>query len=223
MAIAITEDHLALGETVADLARKRELLEANHALLEADEEAMPAVWNEIAGLGWLGLHLPEAHGGSGFGLEELVVVVEELGRRVAPGPFVPTVIASAALAAIGDEATCAKLLPGLGDGSLTGAVAVHGDVTIDGHTASGSAGVVLGGALAKIVLVAVGDDVVIVDTSADGVTVETPPNLDPSRRSARITLDNAAVTVLTGGATALRDLSRVILAADAVGLAAECT
>ena len=38
MAIAITEDHLALGETVADLARKRELLEANHALLEADEE-----------------------------------------------------------------------------------------------------------------------------------------------------------------------------------------
>ena len=96
MAIAITEDHLALGETVADLARKRGLLEANHALLEADEEAMPAVWNEIAGLGWLGLHLPEAHGGSGFGLEELVVVVEELGRRVAPGPFVPTVIASAA-------------------------------------------------------------------------------------------------------------------------------
>mgnify|MGYP000850421228 FL=1 len=223
MAIAITEDHLALGETVADLARKRGLLEANHALLEADEEAMPAVWNEIAGLGWLGLHLPEAHGGSGFGLEELVVVVEELGRRVAPGPFVPTVIASAALAAIGDEATCAKLLPGLGDGSLTGAVAVHGDVTIDGHTASGSAGVVLGGALAKIVLVAVGDDVVIVDTSADGVTVETPPNRDPSRRSARITLDNTAVTVLTGGATALRDLSRVILAADAVGIAAECT
>ena len=39
--------------------------------------------------GWLGLHVPEEHGGSGFGLEELVVVVEELGRAVAPGPFVP--------------------------------------------------------------------------------------------------------------------------------------
>jgi alkylation response protein AidB-like acyl-CoA dehydrogenase len=46
-----------------------------------------------------GLHLPEEHGGSGYGLPELVVVVEELGRAIAPGPFVPTVIASAVVAA----------------------------------------------------------------------------------------------------------------------------
>ena len=59
-------------------------------------------------LGWLGLHLPEEHGGSGYGLEELVVVVEELGRAVAPGPFVPTVIASATLDAVADDATKAK-------------------------------------------------------------------------------------------------------------------
>ena len=99
MAIAITEDHQALGATVADLADKRQLLEANRSLLEATEENLPAAWDEIAKLGWLGLHVPEAYGGSGFGLEELVVVVEELARKVAPGPFVPTVIASAAIAA----------------------------------------------------------------------------------------------------------------------------
>ncbi len=56
-------------------------------------------------LGWLGLHLPEEHGGSGYGLEELVVVVEELGRAVTPGPFVPTVIVSATLDAVADDAT----------------------------------------------------------------------------------------------------------------------
>ncbi|MEZ5257058.1 MAG: acyl-CoA dehydrogenase family protein [Ilumatobacteraceae bacterium] len=89
MSIAITDDHLALGETVADLARKRALLEANSALLEADEETMPAAWEEIASLGWLGLHVPEAHGGSGFGLEELVVVVEELGVGWHPGRSYP--------------------------------------------------------------------------------------------------------------------------------------
>ena len=49
-------------------------------------EALPAFWAELADLGWLGLHMPEEHGGSGYGLEELVVVVEELGRAVAPGP-----------------------------------------------------------------------------------------------------------------------------------------
>ncbi|MCB1027056.1 MAG: acyl-CoA/acyl-ACP dehydrogenase, partial [Microthrixaceae bacterium] len=223
MPIAITDDHLALGETVADLARKRALLEANSALLEADEETMPAAWEEIASLGWLGLHVPEAHGGSGFGLEELVVVAEELGRRVAPGPFVPTVIASATLAAIGDEAAAAAYLPGLADGSRTGAVALDADVTITDGAASGNAGVVLGGALAGVVLVAVGDDVAIVETSADGVSVETPPNLDPSRRSARISLDGAPATVLGGAATTMRDLARVILSADAVGIAAECT
>ena len=90
MAIAITEDHQALGATVADLADKRQLLEANRSLLEASEENLPAAWDEIAKLGWLGLHVAEQYGGSGYGLEELVVVVEQLGRALAPGAFVPS-------------------------------------------------------------------------------------------------------------------------------------
>ena len=222
MAIAITEDHQALGATVADLADKRQLLEANRSLLEATEENLPAAWDEIAKLGWLGLHVPEAYGGSGFGLEELVVVVEELARKVAPGPFVPTVIASAAISASGDEAACTNLLPGLADGSRTAAVALGATATLDGSSVSGSAGVVLGGGLANLLLVAVGDDVAVVEVNDPSVTVETPPNLDPSRRSARVTLDDTPATVLTGGAQALVDLSRVILSADAVGIAAAC-
>ena len=59
----------------------------------------PPFWDDLAELGWLGLHIPEEYGGSGYGLPELVVVVEELGRAVAPGPFVPTSIASAVIAA----------------------------------------------------------------------------------------------------------------------------
>ncbi len=223
MAIAITEDHQALGATVADLARKRSLREATHAMLEESKETLPEAWGEIAELGWLGLHLPEAHGGSGFGLEELVVVVEELGRRAAPGPFVPTVIASAVIAAVGDEATCAAQLPGLADGSRVGAVALGGDLTATGDTVSGSAGVVLGGGLADVLLVRVGDDIAVVDVHHQSVTVEVPKNLDPSRRSARVSLDNTPASILSGGAQTLVDLARVILSADAVGLAAECT
>ena len=56
---------------------------------------IPPSTAKLAELGWLGLHVPEEFGGSGYTLEELVVVVEELGRGLAPGPFVPTVVASA--------------------------------------------------------------------------------------------------------------------------------
>ena len=222
MSIAITEDHRSLAETVSAFAEKRNVRGAARALLEAPAEALPPFWSELVELGWLGLHLPEAVGGSGYSLEELVVVVEELGRAVAPGPFVPTVIASAILAATADDATQARLLPGLANGSVIGAVALGGEVMVADGMASGSAGVVLGGALANVLLVPVGDDVAIVEVG-DGVNVDTPPNLDPTRRTARVTLAGSPATVIPGARRMLIDLARVILSAEAVGLARECT
>ena len=222
MSIAITEDHRSLADTVSAFAEKRNARGAARALLEAPAETLPAFWNELVELGWLGLHLPEALGGSGYSLEELVVVVEELGRAVAPGPFVPTVLASAILAATADEPTKARLLPGLANGSVIGAVALGGDVTVTDGTASGSAGVVLGGAVANVLLVPVGDDVAVVEVG-NGVTVETPPNLDPTRRTSRVTLAGAPAIVIPGARRTLVDLARVILSAEAVGLARECT
>jgi alkylation response protein AidB-like acyl-CoA dehydrogenase len=221
MSIAITDDHRALAGTAADFLAKRDARGAARALLEGPDEGQPPFWDDLVGLGWLGLHVPERHGGSGFGLEELVVVVEELGAAVAPGPFVPTVIASAVLAEVGGDAAD-ELLPALADGSLAGAVALGGSVTVTGGRASGPAGSVLGGGLAGVLLVAAGDDVAVV-RPGDGFTVETPSNLDPTRRSARVTLDGAPATVLAGARRTLVDLARTILSAEAVGLARACT
>jgi alkylation response protein AidB-like acyl-CoA dehydrogenase len=222
MSIAITEDHRSLAETVSSYADKRNLRGAARDLLERPDEPLPEFWGELAELGWLGLHLPEDVGGSGYGLDELVIVVEELARAVAPGPFVPTVIASAVLAATANDETRARLLPGLADGSTVGAVALGGSVTVTDGSASGDAGVVLGAGLASVLLVPVGDDVAVVEVG-DGVTIDTPANLDPSRRSARVTLDGAPATVIAGARRTLTDLARVILSADAVGVARECT
>ena len=222
MSIAITEDHRSLAETVSSFAEKRDLRGANRALLESATETLPTFWNEFAELGWLGLHLPEDVGGSGYGIDELVIVVEELGRAVAPGPFVPTVIASAVLAATAPSELQQRLLPGFADGSTVGAVALGGAVTVTDGAATGDAGVVLGAGLASVILVPVGDDVAVVEVG-DGVAVETPANLDPSRRSARVTLDGARATVIPGARRTLVDLARVILSADAVGVARECT
>ena len=221
MSIALTEDHVALAETTADFLTKREARTGSRSLLDAPQESLPPWWDELAGLGWLGLHIPEAQGGSGYSLEELVVVVEQFGRAMAPGPLVPTVIASAVLAAVGGDAADSHLA-GLADGSIIGAVALGGDVVLVDGAASGSAGNVLGGGLAQVLLVASGDDVAVVEIGK-GVTVEVPPNLDPTRRTARITLDGAPATVLPGARRQLIDLARVILSAEAAGLARECT
>jgi alkylation response protein AidB-like acyl-CoA dehydrogenase len=223
MSIAITEDHRALATTVADFLEKHGARAEARALLTADTETLPAFWPDLCALGWLGLHVPEEHGGSGYGLSELVVVVEELGRAIAPGPFVPTVIASAVLAAAAPEAVAARLLPDLASGARTGAVALGGDVTVVDGAARGSAGVVLGGGLADVLLVGTGDDVAIVDLRGDGVTVEVPRNLDPTRRAARVTLSGAPAEVLAGARPALTDLARTILAAEATGVAREST
>jgi 3-oxochol-4-en-24-oyl-CoA dehydrogenase len=222
MSIAITDDHRALAETASEFLTKRDARRATRDLLEADAEQMPAFWDELAGLGWLGLHVPEDHGGSGYTLEELVVVVEELGRAVAPGPFVPTVIASALITAAGDEEAKKRFLSGLADGSLTGGVGLVADVSLSGGSISGSAPLVLGGGLAKLIVVPAGDDVAIVEVG-EGVTVNVPRNLDPGRRSARVTFTDAPATVLTGAGRLLTDLARVILSAEAVGVARECT
>ncbi len=222
MSIAITDDHRALSDTASDLLTKRDALGAARALLESSDEALPDLWKDLVQLGWLGLHLPEAHGGSGYTLEELVVVVEQLGRVVAPGPFVPTVIASALIAAAGDDELQSARLPGLADGSTIAGVALTGSVTVSGGTASGQASPVLGGGLADVFVVRAGDDVAIIE-AGDGVTVDTPANLDPTRRSSRVTFDGAAATVVPGAASLFVDLARVILSAEAAGVTQACT
>src|SRR5262245_65484702 len=120
MSIAITDEDRALAQTVRDFLTKNGARAAARALLEADREDLPSFWRDLGNLGWLGLHLPEERGGSGFGLPELVIVAEEMGRAVAPGPFGPTVTASAAMATAGSPQAQAGWVAGLAGGWVGG-------------------------------------------------------------------------------------------------------
>src|SRR4051812_15777543 len=223
MPIAITDDQRALADSVSQVLRRRDARADARALLEAPAEQAPAAWPDLVEMGVLGLHIPEEYGGAGGDLTDLVVAVEELGRAVTPGAFVPTVIVSAVLAADADDATRKTHLPGLADGSRTAAFALDSQIEVREGAAHGSAAVAVGAGLADLLLARAGDDVVLVDLRGGGATVEVPSNLDPTRRSGRVTLDGAAVTTLAGAGTTLRDLSRVILSAEAVGVARRAT
>ena len=223
MPIAISEEHRALAQSVADFLTHHQSRAAARSLLEAETDARPAFWAELGGLGLLGLHVPEDLGGSGFGLAETLVVAEQMGRYLAPGPFVPTMITSAVLAAAGPDDLQKRLLPGLADGTVVGAAALGGEVTYADGAATGQAGVVISGHLADVLLVPAGDDVLVVEKPAGGVHAEVPANLDPSRRAARVRLDAAPATVLPGARGLLTDVARAVLAAEAAGIAAETT
>src|SRR5260370_26438766 len=137
MSIAIPEEPRALAQSVADFLTNHQSRAAARSLLDAETDALPAFWAELANLGLLGLHVPEDVGGSGFGLPETLVVAEQMGRYLAPGPFVPTVITSTVLAAAGPDELRKRLLPGLADGSVIGAAAPGGEVTYADAPATG--------------------------------------------------------------------------------------
>ena len=167
----------ALADTASEFLQTRDARAHGRALLEADEN-LPPFWDGLVALGWLGLHLPEEYGGSGYGMEELVVVVEELGRAVAPGPFVPTVIASAVIDAAADDAAKAALLPGWPTGRRP-AASRPTPTSVSGRNGSARSAVVLGGGLADAPRAPAGDDVGRRGRDGAGVTVDDAPQPRP--------------------------------------------
>ena len=224
MSIALTDDHRELGNVARSFLTAQKARLAARALLDSDDEGRPPFWSDLAELGWLGLHVDEEYGGSGFGLPELVVVIDELGRAAAPGPFVPTVVVSAVLAAVGNDEQKTRLLPGLVDGTHTAAVGFGGNLTVSGGRLSGDAGVVIGAGLADVLLLASGEDMILVDRTAGGVAIEVPGNLDRARRSGRVVLTDVVVgdNLLPGARNAALARTRTLYAAEAVGGATDC-
>src|SRR6201996_4165360 len=225
MGIALTDDHRELAEVARGFLTSQKARSAARSLLDAPEEGLPPFWQGLVELGWLGLHIDEEHGGSGYGLPELVVVIDELGRAAAPGPFVPTVIASAVIAKDGSAEQQSRLLPGGIDVTLTAGIALGGNVSLRNDVADGDAGIVLGAGLGDLLLIAAGDDVLVVERGRSGVSVEVPENLDPTRRSGRVRLEKVRVSdddILRGAHDSALARARTLLAAEAVGGAADC-
>ena len=225
MGIALTDDHRELAEVARAFLTSQKARWAARSLLDTADESRPPFWQNLVELGWLGLHIDEEHGGSGYGLPELVVVIEELGRAVAPGPFVPTVIASAVIAKDGTADQKSRLLPGLIDGTITAAIGLDSQVRVSDGLADGDAGIVLGAGLGELLVIAAGDDVLLLERGREGVSVDVPDNLDPTRRSGRVRLQNVSVTaddIVPGARESTLARARTLLAAEAVGGASDC-
>jgi alkylation response protein AidB-like acyl-CoA dehydrogenase len=232
-----TEIEEDLRASVRDLLEDRCDPAAVIAMYDGDRSLVAPLWQALAvDLGLAGLLVPEAHGGHGASTREAAVVLEELGRRVAPVPFLTSaVVATTLLLESGHE-----LLGDLAAGERTAALTVPFSVGPDapvqqlspvsaaGGTLSGRVTSVAGALEADVLLVpAAGDGrVSVYAVPAANAQIEPVPSLDMSRQLADITLDGAlGELVLTQAEPAVRralEVGAALLASEQAGVAGWC-
>jgi alkylation response protein AidB-like acyl-CoA dehydrogenase len=214
MELEFTADQDDLRDGVRSVLERECPMSLVRAIVE-DGAVPDALWKNMVELGWPALTIPEELGGLGLGPVELAVVVEELGRADAPGPFIPTVCQFApAVREAGDAAARQRFLPDVASGAITGAwalteagrrtdpAAVQATATRDGSgwSLAGTKTAVLGGDTAdELVVVARepgtgGDDgVVALVVPRDALTVTATRALDPTRGLATVDLTGVRV------------------------------
>jgi alkylation response protein AidB-like acyl-CoA dehydrogenase len=117
MDLGLSEEQQMLREFARDFLEK-ECPESYVREMEEDERGYSqAVWNKYAEQGWMGLIVPEAFGGVGMTFLDLVVLAEEFGRALTPGPFLPNCVATIAILEAASEAQRQQYLPAIASGS----------------------------------------------------------------------------------------------------------
>ncbi|MCB0997615.1 MAG: acyl-CoA/acyl-ACP dehydrogenase [Acidimicrobiales bacterium] len=220
MDFSFTTEQLAVQELAARILGDSLTHERLRELTDRGEHIDAGVWQHLAEAGLVGIGLPEAHGGAGQGFVAIMLVLEQIGRHVAPVPYYASVVLGALpVARFGTDAQQAALLPGVVDGSLvlTGA---YQELGADAHHPSATATQAQGGAWTisgqkdfvpagldahrLVVSARTGDGVALflVDPSVGGTEVirqDTTTGIP----EARITFDAAPAELLAAGQDAL--------------------
>ncbi len=126
MQLVLDEDQELLAKTALDFTNERSPISRMRALRDSEDPIgfSREIWKEMAELGWVGIPFAESVGGAEMGLAELAVVLESLGRQLAPEPFLSTVLlAGQALVVGGSEAQQKAWLPKLVEGDAILALA----------------------------------------------------------------------------------------------------
>lgn len=249
ISFAPTEEQELIRTTARQFIEERVPLETVRELMMSDDGFDAGLWSEMAGLGWTGLAIPEEHGGAGFGLVEMSVLLEEMGRMVTPGPFFASaVLAPLVVEEVADPGQRAEILPALATGETIATLAMFEQArgwsprepatkaarNETGWLLEGAKRAVLSGVEADLYLVtATTDDgvsVFVIPSDSEGIEVSAEPVLDPTRRQARVSLESVQVPdeARLGEGDAGEALRRVLaraataLASEQVGGAQRC-
>jgi alkylation response protein AidB-like acyl-CoA dehydrogenase len=189
-----------------------------------------AAWQAIAGMGWTGVVLPEAHGGSDFGWLSMGLVIEELGKTLTASPLTVGTAAASAIMLGGSEEQQAHWLPRIASGEVIATLAVDEGPRHDpARIATGVADGRLTGTKAfvpeahgaDLFVVAAVDGLYLVE-KGEGVALSRRMLVD-QRSHAEVRFDGAAADKLAGGGESLLDdvldRARILAAAEMLGMA----
>jgi alkylation response protein AidB-like acyl-CoA dehydrogenase len=231
-------DQIALRDAVRSFLASEAPKEYVRRMAEHDETGITAeLWSHLVDLGWTGLLVPDALGGLGLGIIDAVVVQEEMGRAIFPGPyFSSAVVATLAARALGLDDLLSVLAGGAERGTVALDEAGHGDplerIRVRGtgrgsrHKLDGVKPMVMDGASAGWVLVPARtrDGLQTFLVQNPGEFAQPVPSLDVTRKFARFEFDDTQ-TVLVGppGDHAhvwrrVADDAAVLLAAELIGV-----
>lgn len=243
MEVKLSEDHMEMIRQARRFCDNEMPMTYVREMFEGERGFTDGVWNKMVEMGWTALFIPEQYGGLGMGMLDLALVLQEMGRSVAPGPLFSTVLLGAgAVAAAGTEAQKQKYLAGVAEGRLRGTLALSepdsgadpscialeakkaGDAYVLNGTKIGVPDAHVADFLVVAALVEGGITLFIVDLPAAGVTVTALPTMDATRKLCVVEFKNvrlAAENVLGEPGKGWVPLQRTLQKA-AVGLCAEC-
>ena len=231
-----------MGEEARRFLGDRGAIRSLRRLYDTDEPFDRGLWQAIAELGWLGVIIPEEHGGSALGHEALCMLAGEVGAALPPLPFAATsYFVIDTLVRLGSEAQKAEYLPRLAAGELTGTFALAEGLgnpsprriasRVERGRLTGEKRPVAYGAVADLVVVAaIGETgeagLHLVDLTAEGVERRPIETFDRSRREAMLRFNGVACHPLgaSGWDGVLRTVERaaILLAFEQVGGAQAC-
>src|SRR5262249_17931979 len=156
--------------------------------LREDERGWePQVWRQMGEFGWLGVAFPEAAGGLGQSFVDAALIIEQLGTTLVPEPFVPLLVAGTApVRAAGPQAAAKWLSPAIGGKTSLACATGDGRWVLNGHAADQ-------------IVVAAGDELLVLDRAAAKIT---PVKTMDGRRAAMIQFDPKQATARFAGARA---------------------
>jgi alkylation response protein AidB-like acyl-CoA dehydrogenase len=126
MDISLSEEQELLQGSARDFLQQECPIRLVRAMEDDEQGYDLSLWKQMADLGWLGLVLPEEHGGAGGTMMDLAVLLEEFGRALVPGPFIPTVVQTGLpLVWAGSDQQRRDYLPRLIQGERIGTMAWH--------------------------------------------------------------------------------------------------
>jgi len=209
-----TDEQFAARELVRSWAAGSNAVRAARDVEQGNPDAWRTAYTGLAQLGIFGVALPEECGGAGGTVDDLCAMVDEAAAALVPGPVATTAVATLVV-----PSSHAELLEALASGERTAGLALSAELNSDGGRASGTAEFVLGADAGGVLLLPAGDHFLLVDATADGVTVEPLTPTDFSRPLARVVLADAPAEVLPVSRRRVEDLAATVQAAEAAGLA----